>query len=107
MSLTGPFKVITPEGEQILSPKDMGLPTVAPADLAGGNSPAEAARLFSDVLDNRAGESLAAVVVANAAIAIQTIKPHAPLSDCIQEADDALRSGKARRTFDLFLDVNL
>ena len=106
VSLTGPFKVITPEGEQILSPKDMGLPTVAPADLAGGNSPAEAARLFSDVLDNRAGESRAAVVVANAAIAIQTIKPHAPLSDCIQEANDALRSGKARRTFDLFLDVN-
>ncbi|MDR0544499.1 MAG: anthranilate phosphoribosyltransferase [Odoribacteraceae bacterium] len=105
-SLTGPFKVIAPEGEQILSPKDMGLPTVAPADLAGGNSPAEAARLFSDVLDNRAGESRAAVVVANAAIAIRTIKPHASLGDCIREADDALRSGKARRTFDLFLDIN-
>jgi anthranilate phosphoribosyltransferase len=106
VSLTAPFKLITPRSETILSPADLALPRVSPAALSGGDTTAGAARLFDDVLDNKAGEERASVVIANAAIAIRTINPAASLDDCIEEAREALVSGKARQTFNRFIAIN-
>src|SRR6476660_3486725 len=71
ISLTGDAKVITREGEKVLSAQQLGKRSVSPADIQGGQSVEEAAKIFMKILKGEGSWSQNAVVFANAAMALQ------------------------------------
>ncbi len=95
ISLTGDFKVRTNETERVYSPEDLGLPKVHAEELYGGETPEEAADIFLSILKNEAPETQKAVVIANAGLAISTIKPKQSLKDSFAEARESIESGAA------------
>jgi anthranilate phosphoribosyltransferase len=106
ISLTDTFKMLNPREERMYEPEMLGLKRANPTELFGGNTPAEAARIFDRVLNNTATESQKNVVVVNAAVAIQTIEPYRNLNTCIAIANESLLSGKAKEAFTKFRELN-
>lgn len=106
ISLTADFKVAIPEKEKIYSPEMLGFKRCTEADLDGGNTPEEAARIFDAVLENRATEAQRNCVVINSAFAIQVICPEKSIETCIAEAKESLDSGRALATFKKYISMN-
>ena len=106
ISLTADFKVAMPEKEKIYSPELLGFKRCTEADLDGGSTPEEAARIFDAVLENRATEAQRNCVVINSAFAIQVICPEKSIETCIAEAKESLDSGRALATFKKYLSMN-
>ncbi|NDV69186.1 anthranilate phosphoribosyltransferase [Dysgonomonas sp. 25] len=106
VSLTDAFKVVSPQGERIYTPEQLGFRRCAQDELSGGETAEDASRIFSDVIYNRATEAQKNAVVINAAIAINTIDHAKPLTDCIAEARKVIESGKLKETFARFLALN-
>jgi anthranilate phosphoribosyltransferase len=74
--------------------------TVADAhDIAGGNSIADHAAIFMQVLNNQCTEAQRNVVVVNAAVAIHTYFPNLSFDDAMTMAMQSLISGKAKESF--------
>ena len=76
------------------------------ADQDGGNTREKAARVFDNVLNNRATEAQRNCVIANSAFAIQVIEPDKKIEECIAIATESLDSGRARRTLEKFIEIN-
>lgn len=106
ISLTAPFKVATSCGESVMTPGRLGLPVVSPRDLYGGDTVAEAARIFDDVLGGRGGEARTACVVANAAYAIHTLEPDVSVGEAVAQARESIESGRALECFGKFMTIN-
>ena len=106
ISLTAEFKVAMPEKEKLYTPEMLGFSRTTEAELDGGETVAEAARIFDDVLNNRATPAQKNCVIANSAFAIQVICPEKRISECLEEAREALDSGKALQTFNTFISLN-
>src|ERR1700749_1236620 len=70
ISLTNDTKVITREGERVMTPEELGRRMVNAADIYGGNTVEEAARLFTRILKVEGSWAQNAVVLANAAMAL-------------------------------------
>src|SRR6476469_3317182 len=68
ISLTNDTKVITNEGEKIMTPEQLGKRMVSPQDISGGNSVEEAAKIFTTILKGDGTWAQNAVVLANAAM---------------------------------------
>ncbi|MCB0654329.1 MAG: anthranilate phosphoribosyltransferase [Saprospiraceae bacterium] len=98
ISLTGPFKWRSRNSEQLLYPKDLGMPTYTEKDLYGGETADEARGIMTNVLKNEATVAQKDVVIANAGFSIHTIKPETSLPDCMAEARESIESGKALQT---------
>ena len=67
ISLTADTKLINRAGERICSPESLGKRMVSAADISGGNSPEEAAKIFLQILKGEGSWAQNAVVLANAA----------------------------------------
>ena len=106
ISLTADFKVAMPEKEKIYSPELLGFKRCQQADLDGGSTPEEAARIFDAVLENKATEAQRNCVVINSAFAIQVICPEKSIETCIAEAKESLDSGRALATFKQYVSLN-
>ncbi|MDR3252901.1 MAG: anthranilate phosphoribosyltransferase, partial [Tannerella sp.] len=106
ISLTGDFKVSMPEKEKIYTPEMLGYPRYREADLYGGDTPADAARIFDAVLNNTATEAQRNCVLINAAFAIQVICPEKKIDECLAEAAESLESGKALNALKRFIEIN-
>ena len=106
ISLTADFKVAMPEKEKIYSPELLGFKRCQEADLDGGSTPEEAARIFDAVLENKATEPQRNCVVINSAFAIQVICPEKSIETCIAEAKESLDSGRALATFKQYVSMN-
>ncbi|GHT02523.1 anthranilate phosphoribosyltransferase [Bacteroidia bacterium] len=106
ISLTDTFKIINKLEENIYTPEKLGFARVSPAELYGGETPQEAARLFDSVLNGTSTEAQKNVVLINAATAIQTIEPQLDIYTCLDKARESLESGKAKKTFIKFLEIN-
>lgn len=106
ISLTADFKVTTPEKEKIYTPESLGFNRCVESDLFGGETVAEAVKIFDSVLNNTATEAQKNCVIANSAFAIQVICPEKSIVDCIAEARESLEGGKALATFKKFIDIN-
>ncbi len=99
ISLTGDFKAISNRGEHIYSIEQLGF-TPLPADsIHGGETVEEAAKIFASVLNGDGSTEQNNVVLANAAVAIQTIHPEKSFSDCFHEAETSLLGKKALGCF--------
>lgn len=95
ISLTGDTKVITNKGEQVISAEKLGKRIVLPAELHGGNSAEEAAAIFLKILKGEGTWSQNAVVIANAAMALNCMNKYDNYETCYQLAVESLESGKA------------
>ena len=106
ISLTSPFKVVNNDSEKVMEAKHLGLTGGSQEDLYGGDTVEEAAKVFDDVLSNRASDSKKNCVIANAAFAIHTLEPQLSILDAVREAKESLESGAALDSFRKFVEVN-
>jgi anthranilate phosphoribosyltransferase len=99
VSLTAETRYIDNSIEDSLSPADFGFSIIRPDELSAGNSVEDAARIFKNVMNADATEAQMNVVIANAALGIKCMHPGKTLSDCVAEANESLKSKKAREVF--------
>ncbi|MCW5912395.1 MAG: anthranilate phosphoribosyltransferase [Cyclobacteriaceae bacterium] len=99
VSLTGSFKYFYNGGERLGNPADMGLPKVKYEEIKGGATVEESARIFMNVLENKATEAQQSAVIANAAMALYCADVKGGLPHAVARATDALKSGKALKAF--------
>lgn len=99
VSLTGPFKIITAQAEQVLVPAQMGLDTVRAEALSGGKTVAESAQIFMNVLNDEATSVQKQAVIANAALALQAADISLDLMDAVAKARESIESKKALMSF--------
>jgi len=95
ISLTDKVKIISRNEERIISPLDMNLPYHTLEEIGGGETVEEATGIFKNVLSGKGTIAQNNVVIANAASGIKCFKPNQSFSDCVEEAKEALVSGKA------------
>lgn len=95
ISLTNDTKVITQQGEKIMTPQQLGKRMVAAADIHGGRTPEEAAKIFSTIIKGEGTWAQNAVVLANAAMALHCTGKYQQYDDAYHAAVESLESGKA------------
>ena len=106
VSLTGPFRCITPERDALLEPEDLGLARLTPEALHGGSTVAEAAGIFMAVLQGKGSPAQESAVLANASLAIQTAASGKSSEQAMEEARKSLRSGKALSAFQSLIEIS-
>lgn len=95
ISLTNDTKVITNEGEKIMSPEQLGKRTVTAEDIHGGNSVEESAKIFSKILKREGSWAQNAVVLANAAMSLHCTGAYKSYDEAYAAAVESLESGRA------------
>jgi anthranilate phosphoribosyltransferase len=106
ISLTSGFKICTNYFEKVYTPKELGFNYVKPHELYGGETPAQAMKLFDAVLEGTAPEGPKNVVLANAACGIAILEPNLSIAETVDIARNSLESGKALATFKKFVELN-
>lgn len=99
VSLTCDFKTFSVDGEKINNIETMGFKKLNPPEILGGSSINESAAIFIKVLKAEGTVAQNNVVLCNAALAIKTIEPEKSFSDSFEQADEALKSKKALKSF--------
>jgi anthranilate phosphoribosyltransferase len=105
ISLTNDTKVITNEGEKIMTPEQLGKRMVSPEDIAGGNSVEEAAKIFSKILKGEGSWAQNAVVLANAAMALQCTGHFKTYEEAYNAAVKSLEDGKANKALEKLISL--
>jgi anthranilate phosphoribosyltransferase len=105
VSLTNDTKVITNEGEKIYTPEQLGKRLVSSNDISGGNSVEDAAKIFMRVLKGEGSWAQNAVVLANAAMALQGTGNYASYDTAYNAAVESLESGKAYQCFQKLISL--
>lgn len=105
ISLTGPFKYFSNNGEQLAEPADLGLPVVKEEDLSGGDTVEESARIFMNVLEGKGTPQQNAAVIANAGMALYCADQKNGFSPAMEKAKETLISGKALTAFKKLLNL--
>lgn len=106
ISLTGDTKVISNSGEKIYSAEELGKRTVSPADIYGGNSVEEAARIFMNILKGNGTWAQNAVVLANSAMALHCTGKYKNYQECYELAVESLESGRGNQSLQKLLSLN-
>src|SRR3954468_13980414 len=95
ISLTNDTKVITNKGEFLYTPEQLGHRMVEQQDLYGGNTPEEAAKLFKKIIMGEGTWAQNAVVLANAAMALNCTGSYTSYNEAYEAAVESLENGKA------------
>ncbi len=106
ISLTGGFKYVTARREQVFTPEQLGLKAVRPQDIYGGETRAEAVKIFDSVLRGTSTDAQRDVVIANAACAIGVVRPEMSIEESIDQARESLASGRALRALQTYVAIN-
>ena len=94
ISLTSDFMKISRNDSTINSPDYFGFDKINPDEIKGGESIKDSASIFTKILENKATKSQTDVVLANSAIAIQTIT-NKTIDECLSIAKQSIDSGSA------------
>jgi anthranilate phosphoribosyltransferase len=105
ISLTADTKVITAKGEKILSAEQLGKRTVLPLDIYGGSTVDEAAKIFRKILKGEGTWAQNAVVIANAAMALNCTGDYNDYDTAYHAAVESLESGKAIGAFQKLISL--
>jgi anthranilate phosphoribosyltransferase len=105
ISLTNDTKVITNEGEKIMTPEMLGKRMVDPTDIYGGNSVEEAAKIFVKILKGEGSWAQNAVVLANAAMALHCTGNYKSYDEAYAKAIDSLESGRANASLQKLISL--
>jgi len=99
ISLTNDTKVITNQGERIMTPEQVGKRSVTAMDIYGGNTAEDAAKIFLTILKGEGTWAQNAVVIANAAMALSCTGKFKDYDAAYNAAVESLESGKAFASF--------
>ncbi|MCA6065715.1 anthranilate phosphoribosyltransferase [Chryseobacterium sp. RG1] len=105
ISLTQDSKIITKNGEKIYSPEELGFITVTPESIEAGKNTKETAKIFRNILEGKGTESQNAVVLANAAVALQHTNKFGDYENCLNLAKESLLNGKALNSLNQLIIV--
>lgn len=106
ISLTNDTKVITRDGERVMSAEELGKRPVMPSDIHGGHSVDEAAKIFLKIMRGDGTWAQNAVVLANAAMGLHCTGAYANYEQAYQSAVESLESGAALGSLEKLLSVN-
>jgi anthranilate phosphoribosyltransferase len=95
ISLTNDTKVITNQGEKIMTPEQLGKRMVSPEDISGGNTVEEAAKIFLKIVKGEGSWAQNAVVLANAAMGLNCTGKYKSYDEAYNAAVESLESGSA------------
>lgn len=95
ISLTNDTKIFTNEGEHIKTPLELGKRFVEPENIYGGNTAEQSAKLFLNIIKREGTWSQNAVVLANAAMALQCTGNYKKYEDAYVASVESLESGNA------------
>ena len=101
ITLTDNTKVVSNYGERIFSPQQFGLSSIAAADLYGGDTVEQAAKIFMDVLQAKGTTAQHNAVLANASLAIKTYHPDKSFEETLSMANESLFSHSALASFNI------
>jgi anthranilate phosphoribosyltransferase len=104
ISLTGDTKIFNKNGEEIFSAEELGFKNIAPESIFGGNTKEEAAKIFRNILEGKGTYEQNAVVLANAAKALQNTGKYKNYEASLNAAKDSLENGKARNCLQFLVD---
>ncbi len=104
VSLTGDFKRITTQSDEILSPGYFGFEKIMPEEIASGGNVEQAAKIFLDILQNKGTKAQTNTVLANAALAIQIMNGKS-ITDSLAEAKESLESRRAYQALKTLLEI--
>jgi anthranilate phosphoribosyltransferase len=105
ISLTNDTKVISASGERIMTAEQLGKRMVSASDIRGGDSAEEAASIFLSILKGRGTWAQNAVVLANAAMALNCTGRYGNYEDAWYAAVDSLESGKALKSLEKLISL--
>lgn len=105
ISLTGPFKMISREKEEIIMPESLGFERHTAEALRGGDTIEEASKTFVEILKGKGTKAQNEVVVANAAFALYCGGDYERIEEAIDKAKDSLESGKAYTKFKKLIEI--
>lgn len=95
ISLTADTKIFDKNGESIYSAEELGFKNIEPESISGGKTKVESAEIFLQILKGEGTYEQNAVVLANAAKALQNTEKYGTYEDCLNLAKDSLDSGEA------------
>lgn len=105
VSLTAPVKHFSHIGESYIDFGKIGLTPAAPAEILGGATVEESAKIFTSILKGDGTSAQNRVVIANAALAIQCYHGNHSLTDSVAIASEMLYSKKAFNTFNKLINM--
>jgi len=109
VSLTGPTTMLWLENgqinEQTIRPEDVGMTTVDPDALQGGDATANAA-IIRDVVAGKEHGPKKDIVVLNAAVAIMVAGLADDPNDAVAKADAAITDGRAQKALETLITVS-
>lgn len=92
ISLTGNFRAISGNEDEIYTPETLGLKKLKPEELYGGSTVKESAKIFVDILEGNGTSAQNSVVIANTGFALKCYYPEKSIQECIQTAKESLES---------------
>lgn len=98
ISLTSAFKIFKKNSEEMISPEDLGMKRISQSAIFGGNSVADAAKIFQQIIEGNGTEAQNNVVLTNAAFALQIVDENKTFETAFGEAKDSLFGKKAKET---------
>ncbi len=104
VSLTSAFKYFYNGGEVLAQPHDLKFPKLMAAQLQGGSTVEESAKIFMTILEGKGTEAQNAVVIANAGMALYCGHQKDGLDTALAKAKEALESGRALMSFKKLID---
>lgn len=105
ISLTGDSKLITKQGEKVLSAIQLAGLEVKPEAISGGQSVEEAATIFKNIINGDGTPEQEAVVLANAAVALQVTGQYNSYEDAFAAAKESLKSGRAKACLEKLISL--
>ena len=95
ISLTNDTKVITNDGERLMTPEQLGKRTVYHEDIRGGDTVEASAQIFLKILQREGSWSQNAVALANASMALHCTATYKSYDEAYSAAVESLESGRA------------
>ena len=105
ISLTSGFKMFTKKGEQLINPEDIGQKRIQQSEIFGGNSVADAAKIFKTILEGEGTEAQNNVVLTNAAFALKIVDDEIAFSTAFEQAKASLFGGKAKESLNKLINL--
>jgi anthranilate phosphoribosyltransferase len=105
ISLTSGFKLFTKNGEQIINPEDLGQKRIQQSEIFGGNSVADAAKIFKSILEGNGTEAQNNVVLTNAAFALTIVDDNKSFETAFQEAKESLFRMEAKQALEKLVSL--
>ena len=104
ISLTCDSKIFDKNGENIFSAEELGFKNINAGSISGGKTTAENAEIFLKILEGKGSFEQNAVVLSNAAKALENTEKYGDYENCLEKAKESLETGKALKSLKLLID---